>query len=125
MATAPEKEKEPEKLTPEQRIDQEIISKEPEAVKRLSEIQAQLETKTYLEKVEEKEEPSQVSDQTGQVLLSAKPSTQTVTLPLTEEEIKHGLHHKIFDSIRWLAAWCVRMAKKAAVLGLKVVYRRN
>lgn len=123
--TAPEKEKEPEKLTPEQKIDQEIISKEPETVRKLSEIQAQLERKTYLEKVEEKEEPRRLTDDQGQVLLSAKPSTQTVTLPLSEEEIKHGLHHKIVDSVRWLAAWCVRIAKKAALLGIRVIYPRK
>jgi hypothetical protein len=36
-----------------------------------------------------------------------------ITLPLTEEEIEEGLHHKVRDSIRWLAEWCVKIAKMA------------
>jgi len=36
-----------------------------------------------------------------------------VVLPLTEAEIEEGLHHKVKDSIRWLAEWCKRFIKTA------------
>lgn len=36
-----------------------------------------------------------------------------VVLPLTEEEIEEGLHHKVRDSIRWLAEWCLKIIKTA------------
>lgn len=78
----------------------------------------------YLERVEKAQTPTaQVLDDTGQpVLTPTQVSVPSVTLPLTETEIKHGLHHKIFDSIRWLAAWCLRLAKKAVLLGVRVLY---
>lgn len=49
----------------------------------------------------------------------------TITLSLTEEEIKKGLHHKIVDSIRWLAEWCVKIAKAAHRHGIKVIFGRK
>jgi len=36
-----------------------------------------------------------------------------ITLPLTEAEMKRGLHYKIVDSLRWLAEWCQRLVKIA------------
>lgn len=42
----------------------------------------------------------------------AVPSSVKVRLPLDEEEIKKGLHHKIADSVRWLAQWCMRIVGK-------------
>lgn len=49
----------------------------------------------------------------GQVLVAA-PATQvpSVTLPLTEEEMKKGAHQKIFESMRWMAEWCLKMIKQ-------------
>jgi hypothetical protein len=35
-----------------------------------------------------------------------------VILPLTEEELKLGLHRKIVDGFRWLAEWCQMVIKK-------------
>ena len=58
----------------------------------------------------------------GQTLVEpAKPKDVRVVLPLTEEGVKKGLHHKIADSVRWLAHWCVRLVKK---LPGKVIYRK-
>lgn len=37
--------------------------------------------------------------------------TGVVKLPLTDEEIEKALHHKIVDSILWLATWCLRQIK--------------
>lgn len=76
----------------------------------------------YLEKVEH--EPQAVVDtSTGQPLLTPL-AQKEVEIILSEDEVKQGLHHKAGDSVRWLAEWCVRVAKKAVVLGAKVVYRK-
>ncbi len=45
-----------------------------------------------------------------------------VILPLTKEEVDRGLHHKVIDSVRWLAEWCVKMIK---MFHGKVAYRRK
>ncbi len=45
-----------------------------------------------------------------------------VILPLTKEEVDKGLHHKVVDSVRWLAEWCVKMIK---MFSGKVAYRRK
>ena len=37
----------------------------------------------------------------------AKPAT----LPLNQEQIEQGLHHKVWEGIRWMAEWCVRQIK--------------
>lgn len=85
---------------------------DPSELKRLDKERNEL--KGYLDAVEHEKarEPVQ-DDSTGQVLLTPQPqSSVQVVLPLTEAEIKRGLHHKIVDAMRWLAEWCVRMAKK-------------
>ena len=46
------------------------------------------------------------------VMQQAQAQTQTITLPLTEAKIKQGLHHKVFDAIRWVAEMCVYLIKK-------------
>jgi len=35
-----------------------------------------------------------------------------IVLPLDQEEVVEGLHHKVWESIRWLSEWCVMMIKK-------------
>lgn len=94
---------------------------EPGELERLEEERRELEG--YIEKVERQPKKEPVTDEGGQVVLTPAGSGQvTVTLPLTEEEIRHGLHHKVVDAIFWLSKWCLRMAKKAVVIGMKVVY---
>lgn len=62
-----------------------------------------------------------VDDYTQEILLKQiNPGVGTVTLPLTEEEVQADLHKDIFESVRWLAEWCVRQIK---LLHGKVVYR--
>ena len=34
-----------------------------------------------------------------------------VKIPLTDDQIQAGLHHKVWEAIRWLAQWCVRQTK--------------
>lgn len=78
----------------------------------------------YLAKIEREPGKDPITDDSGQVVLTPSGSQQvTITLPLTEYEIKHGLRHKIVDAIYWLAKWCVRITKKAVVVGIRVVYR--
>ena len=73
------------------------------------------ETEGWLEKLEKGEDiqlPQPVTDDDDQVILdNAEPKVDKVELPLTKQETEKGLHYKVWDSIRWLAEWCVKMAK--------------
>ena len=83
----------------------------------------------YIEKIEKKTEvqpnqtgvtqvgsttpPPSVSDASGKMIMSSKSSAKPkIILPLDEEEIRQGLHHKMIDAIRWLAEWSVYIIKK-------------
>lgn len=86
------------------------------------------EVEGWLEKVEKEDSQLQqpvTDDQTGQVVLDdtqAQPTNFKVILPMSKDEVEKGLHHKIIDSVRWLAEWCIRMIK---MFGNKVAYRRK
>lgn len=71
------------------------------------------EAEGYIEKVEKEAELAKpvVDDYTKQVLVGSASQKPKVTLPLTEDQIKKGLHHKIWEGIRWLAEWCARQLK--------------
>ena len=71
----------------------------------------------WLERVEKDEvaEPPVIVHKGKPIVSPAAPQAVSVTLPLDDTGIKKGLHYKLFDSIRWLAEWCIRMAKKYAV----------
>lgn len=115
MVSAPEKEGHP--------LIEEKLKEPGEAVRIESQEQA---IEGYLDKIERDPGSEPVTDDSGQVVLTPSGSQQvTITLPLAEDEIKHGLHHKIIDAIYWLAVWCVRIAKKAALAGIRVVYRQQ
>jgi len=52
---------------------------------------------------------------TGTQTIASSPTTSgmaNITLPLTEEELKSGLHSKIAEGIRWLSEWCLMTIKK-------------
>jgi len=84
----------------------------------------------YIEKIEKETEKSAnqsglsqsgmsspapvVTDDLGKsIMAAAKMSSKPkIVLPLDEEEIKQGLHHKMIDAIRWLAEWSVYIIKK-------------
>lgn len=95
---------------------------EPGEMVRLDEEKGELED--YLQKIEREPQKELIRDETtGQIVLTPNNSQPAdITLPLTEEEIKHGLHHKIGDSIYWLTKWCLRMTQKAVLAGVRVVY---
>jgi hypothetical protein len=84
------------------------------------------EIKDYVTKVETAAEvtlPQPVTDDSGQIIVdTTAPQSVTVTLPLTEEETKRGLQHKMVDSLRWLAEWCRRLLK---LTGSRFVYRHG
>jgi len=44
--------------------------------------------------------------------MAPKLQKQTIVLPLDEEGVREGLHHKVADALRWLAEWSVYMIKK-------------
>lgn len=78
---------------------------------------------SYLERVERYPGSYPIQDNSGQtVLYPAGGKIGTVKIPLTDIEIAHGLKSGTSESFRWLAAWCARMVKKAALLGKKIVY---
>ena len=79
----------------------------------------------YIEKIEKEAEIASTvtDDYTRQVLMKpAEPQNTVVTLPLTEDQVRDGLHHQILDSIRWLAEWCIRQIK---MLHGKVRYKNK
>jgi len=79
----------------------------------------------YIEKTEKAGETKQVivDDYTQAILLKpTKNQNAKVTLPLTEDQIQKGLHHQVWESIRWLAEWCMRQVK---ILKDRVGYKSN
>src|SRR5688572_12270863 len=54
-----------------------------------------------------------LTDTQGQTILqAAKQEEPEINLPLSEAEVREGLHHKVVDSFRWLAEFCVMLIKK-------------
>ncbi len=75
------------------------------------EIEKHPELEGYIEKVEKEAELKNpvMDDKTGQILVqSSTPQKPKIKLPLSDGQIEEGLHHKIWESIRWLAVWCQR-----------------
>jgi len=83
------------------------------------------EVEGWLEKVEKESAQlgTPVQDDTGKTIVddAQKQDDFKVVLPMTKDEVEKGLHHKVMDSIRWLAEWCIRMVK---IFGNKVRYKR-
>lgn len=117
MVSAPEQEK--PLVTDAPVVQAEVlIPNETEVTKDLAELEG------YLEKIEHPAVGT-VTDDTGvPVLTPANDDQITITLPLSEEQVEKGLHHKIMDSVKWLAEWCVLIIKKAHQAGVRVVYKK-
>lgn len=106
---------------------------EPAEEKLLEEAEARAEIaehlKPYIQKVDEEPQiPDDVAQHLQSHSLAASQVLQqgpTIQLPLTEAEIERGLHHKVWDSILWLATWCVKIGKEAHRLGFKVIFGRS
>ena len=100
--------------------------KEQEAPGKPEEIAAK-EIDSYIERVEKKPEtglpsplqvapgqtpaPAPITNKAGQVIL-APSEPPPINLPLSEPEVREGLHHKIIDAFRWLAEFCIYLIKK-------------
>ena len=103
------------------------ISKEaqPGAAVETKEFEASSEVKDWMEKIEAGEEitfPGPVTDDYGQILMDAAKITKPkIDLPLDKPGIQKGLHHKVVDSVRWLAEWCLRLIK---MVPKRVVYKK-
>lgn len=106
-----------------------IPGKEQEGIPQSVEQAAVKEVEGYIEQVEKKVEidaqtakyvqtaqpstPPPITDDKGQVVMQpAEPAVVPIHLPLTEPEVREGLHHKVFDAFRWLAEFCVYLIKK-------------
>lgn len=83
------------------------------------------ETEGWLEKLEKGEDiklPQPITDDQGQVVLDdIQPQVKKVELPLDKQQIDQGLHQKIWNSVRWLAEWCLRAARLKSA---KFVYKQ-
>lgn len=80
---------------------------------------------SWMEKLEQGEEiklPQPVTHEDEVIVSDSgnQVADDALVLPLTEKEVEEGLHKKVYNSARWLAEWCVRVAKK---LHGHVVYR--
>lgn len=74
----------------------------------------------YIERVERQAElATPVIDPASSQILVQSSSRQKpkIKLPLSEGQIEEGLHHKIWESIRWLAEWCKRQ--------IELMYTKN
>lgn len=105
-----------------------VIGKELEPKTNPEELAAQ-EVAGYVERIEKQAEtkppaqttpgqpavnPAGLADDAARKAMAVGPkqSKQQIVLPLDEDGVRMGLHHKVFDAIRWLAEWSVYMIKK-------------
>lgn len=78
------------------------------------ELESKPELKGYIEKVEKEAELTKpvVDDYTQQILLKpAAFQNPKIILPLTAVEAQKDLKRTVWDSVRWLAMWCIRQFK--------------
>lgn len=54
--------------------------------------------------------PPAVTDAAGQVVM--QPAMPSINLPLSEPEVREGLHHPVVEAFRWLSEFCVYLIKK-------------
>lgn len=84
------------------------------------------EVEGWVEKIEKGEDvklKKPIVDDYGQLLVKASaPQQPKIVLPLDEGEVEEAKKHKVVDSIRWLAEWCLRVIKLAHG---RVFYRKN
>lgn len=66
-----------------------------------------------------------VDDGSKQVVLTPTQGEEPeITLPLSQVQLQQGLHQKAWSGLRWIAEQCIRIVKKAALTGARVVYRK-
>lgn len=107
-----------EAIVSQWRKDPEAQSSKERPIKEMEEIpeypEVGKEVEGYVEKVERDPERAKaaVADYVRQVGMGAGgPANSKITISLSDDQIKLGLHHKVWEAIRWLAEWCVRRMK--------------
>ena len=81
------------------------------------------EVKSYIEKVETASEantPTVISGKTGTAITT--PPKPVIILPLTASQYASAKKASVFYSIRWLAAWCLRLFK---IYGQRASFRQE
>lgn len=106
--------------------------KEEEIKLKESQVKAEIaeELKSYIQQVDlEPKVPEELSS-IG-VTSPAQAATQVleegpaIMLPLSYKEVKKGLLAPVWQAIRWLAEWSMRITKQAARQGIKVMFKRE
>lgn len=111
--------------TPER--ERELVSKVPEGVKEIPET---AEIPSHIEEGGVKPVPSQVTaqvtDDSGQQLIQS-PATQTVTIqiPADQDKLSDWAKGSTSDALTWLATFWLRMIKKAAHFGWRIISRER
>lgn len=104
-----------------------VMGKEQE-IKNSSDELAVKEVESYVERIEKQAEvkppvttgqaaapsPTTAADDAAKKALGLAPKLpkSKIMLPLSEEQIRRGLHHKVIEAIRWLAEWSIYIIKK-------------
>lgn len=96
--------------------EQESVSNKIHEVKEMEEVlenpEIAPEVESHVEKIEK--DPAQMQRAADDYVkaVGMKPVAGGATVvPLTDDQIKKGLHHKVWEAMRWLAEWCVRRLK--------------
>lgn len=93
----------------------ERIEKKPELDPSISQVVQQAPSQTPT--------PQPVADEKGQIVMEpSEPKVEKIVLPLSQDQVTEGLHHKLVDSLRWAAEQCVMMIKKYPG---RVFYKQN
>jgi len=111
--------------SPSSGVEQEPVPSAPdtglkEAVHEHSEIRKPKEVTEHVKEIPQRPDiPAEVEkaglQHAGPATPVASATGKTVKLPLTDDEILKGLHAHIWESLRWMATWCVRRLKKAHI----------
>ncbi len=86
--------------------------KEIEEIPQHPEIEPEVEG--YMERVEKDPELQKALADDYVKAIGMQPTSSSnpqVKIPLTNDQIQAGLHHKVWEAMRWLAEWCVRQMK--------------
>jgi hypothetical protein len=92
-------------------------------------VSAPVEQMSYVEKVEKQVETQQPANTQPPKPVATKPLTTSdmgkivsaqfavqtksnITLPMDQKEVVEGLHHRVWEGVRWASEWCVMMIRK-------------
>lgn len=100
----------------------EVQESKEKAIEQMAEIpsspELSPEVEGYVEKVEKDPELQKALADDYVKAIGMQPvasQNPQVTLPLTDDQIQVGMHHKVWEAIRWLAVWCLRQMKMVSL----------